>query len=208
MSTLIYTSGTTGKPKGVMLSHSNLVSNALESSKRFPIIDGDTKALSFLPLCHVFERMIIYLYQYRGVSIYYVESIDKIVDNINEISPSVMASVPRVLEKVYDKIIAKGTDLKGIKKKLFFWAVEIGLQYEPYGQNGWWYEKKLAIARKLIFSKWKASLGGNLSLIASGGAAFTTAVGTYFQCSRNGSNGRLWAYGNLSCDSCKRYARG
>ena len=186
ISTLIYTSGTTGKPKGVMLSHSNLVSNALESSKRFPIIDGDTKALSFLPLCHVFERMIIYLYQYRGVSIYYVESIDKIVDNINEISPSVMASVPRVLEKVYDKIIAKGTDLKGIKKKLFFWAVEIGLQYEPYGQNGWWYEKKLAIARKLIFSKWKASLGGNLSLIASGGAALQPRLARIFNAAEMG----------------------
>ncbi|MEL6974867.1 MAG: AMP-dependent synthetase/ligase [Bacteroidota bacterium] len=171
LATLIYTSGTTGKPKGVMLSHDNLVSNSIESSKRFPIVDGETKALSFLPLCHVYERMIIYLYQFRGVSIHYAESLETISDNLKEVEPHVMTAVPRLLEKVYDKIIAKGDSLTGIKKKLFFWAVDIGLQYEPYGKNGWWYEQKLALARKLIFSKWKESLGGNLSLIASGSAA-------------------------------------
>ncbi|WP_298476867.1 long-chain fatty acid--CoA ligase [uncultured Maribacter sp.] len=171
LATLIYTSGTTGKPKGVMLSHENVVSNAIESSARFPIEDGKTRSLSFLPLCHIYERMLIYLYQYRGVSIYYAEAMDKISDNLKEVQPHVMTAVPRLLEKVYDSIIAKGAALKGIKKMIFFWAVEVGLKYEPYGQNGWWYEKKLALARKLIFSKWKEALGGHLNLIASGSAA-------------------------------------
>ncbi|NNE76798.1 MAG: AMP-binding protein, partial [Pricia sp.] len=159
LATLIYTSGTTGKPKGVMLSHDNLVSNALESSKRLPIVDGETKSLSFLPLCHVYERMLIYLYQFRGVTIYYAESLETISENLKETGPHVMTAVPRLLEKVYDKILAKGTELTGIKKKLFFWAIEIGLKYEPYGRNGWWYETQLTLARKLIFSKWKEGLG-------------------------------------------------
>jgi len=186
LATLIYTSGTTGRPKGVMLSHNNLVSNAIESSKRFPIVDGKTKALSFLPLSHVYERMLIYLYQFRGVSIYYAESIDKISDNLKETSPQVMTAVPRVLEKVYDKIYASGTELTGIKKKLFFWAVELGLKYEPYGQNGWWYETQLSIARKLIFSKWKEGLGGNLSLIASGSAALQPRLSRIFNAAEFG----------------------
>ena len=186
LATLIYTSGTTGRPKGVMLSHNNLVSNAIESSKRFPIEDGKTKALSFLPLCHVYERMLIYLYQYRGVSIYYAESLDKISDNLKETSPHVMTAVPRLLEKVYDKIYAKGTELTGIKKKLFFWAVELGLKYEPYGQNGWWYETQLSIARKLIFSKWKEGLGGNLGLIASGSAALQPRLSRIFNAAEFG----------------------
>ena len=158
LATLIYTSGTTGRPKGVMLSHDNLVSNALESFKRIPIEIGNSKALSFLPVCHVYERMLMYLYQYCCTSIYFAP-IDQISEYAQEVQPNVMTAVPRLLEKVYDKIIAKGTALTGIKKKLFFWAVEIGLKYEPYGQNGWWYEQKLALARKLIFSKWKAALG-------------------------------------------------
>ena len=186
LATLIYTSGTTGRPKGVMLSHNNLVTNAIESSKRFPIEDGKTKALSFLPLCHVYERMLIYLYQYRGVSIYYAESLDKISDNLKETSPHVMTAVPRLLEKVYDKIYAKGTELTGIKKKLFFWAVDLGLKYEPYGQNGWWYEKKLSVARKLIFSKWKEGLGGNLGLIASGSAALQPRLSRIFNAAEFG----------------------
>ncbi|HDZ06385.1 hypothetical protein LCGC14_0149110 [marine sediment metagenome] len=186
LATLIYTSGTTGRPKGVMLSHDNLVSNAIESSKRFPIVDGDTKALSFLPLCHVYERMLIYLYQFRGVTIYYAESLEKISDNLKETSPHVMTAVPRLLEKVYDKIYAKGTELTGIKKKLFFWAVELGLKYEPYGQNGWWYETQLSIARKLIFSKWKEGLGGNLSLIASGSAALQPRLSRIFNAAEFG----------------------
>ncbi|MEL6917848.1 MAG: AMP-dependent synthetase/ligase [Bacteroidota bacterium] len=186
LATLIYTSGTTGRPKGVMLSHSNLVSNAINSSKRFPIKDGETRSLSFLPLCHVYERMLIYLYQYRGVTIYYAESLEKISDNLKETEPHVMTAVPRLLEKVYDKIIAKGNDLNGIKKKLFFWAVDVGLKYEPYGQNGWLYERKLALARKLIFSKWKAGLGGNLDLIASGSAALQPRLSRIFNAAEMG----------------------
>ncbi len=186
LATLIYTSGTTGRPKGVMLSHDNLVSNAIESSKRFPIVDGETKSLSFLPLCHVYERMLIYLYQYRGVTIYYAESLETISDNLKETAPHVMTAVPRLLEKVYDKIITKGTELSGIKRKLFFWAVEVGLKYEPYGQNGWWYEKKLALARKLIFSKWKEGLGGNLKLIASGSAALQPRLARIFNAAEMG----------------------
>jgi len=171
LATLIYTSGTTGTPKGVMLSHSNLVSNVLDSEKRVPFDYGKSKALSFLPVCHVFERMILYLYQFCGVEIYFAESIEKMSENLAEIKPNVMTAVPRLYEKVYDKIIAKGTDLTGIKKTLFFWAVNLGLKYEPYGANGWWYELQLKLARKLIFSKWKAGLGGNLDLMVSGSAA-------------------------------------
>ncbi|MDX1363487.1 AMP-dependent synthetase/ligase [Arenibacter latericius] len=186
LATLIYTSGTTGKPKGVMLTHDNVVSNAIESSKKFSLDAGDTNALSFLPLCHIYERMIIYLYQYRGVSIHYAESIDKISDNIKEVSPYVMTAVPRVLEKVYDSIIAKGAALTGLKKMIFFWAVEVGLKYEPYGQNGWWYEKKLSLARKLVFSKWKEGLGGKLSFIASGSAALQPRLARIFNAAELG----------------------
>ncbi|MGB5273989.1 MAG: AMP-binding protein, partial [Flavobacteriaceae bacterium] len=180
LATLIYTSGTTGRPKGVMLSHSNVVSNTLESCKRLAIEYGKARCLSFLPVCHIYERMMMYLYQYAGVSIYFAESMEKISDNLKEVAPHVMTAVPRLLEKVYDKIIAKGTDLTGIKKKLFFWAVAIGLKYEPYGQNGWWYEQQLALARKLIFSKWKEGLGGNLSLISSGSAALQPRLARIF----------------------------
>tara|TARA_R110002153_G_scaffold50202_2_gene141195 strand:+ start:15323 stop:17092 length:1770 start_codon:yes stop_codon:yes gene_type:complete len=185
LATLIYTSGTTGRPKGVMLSHDNLVSNALESFKRIPIEIGNSKALSFLPVCHVYERMLIYLYQYCCTSIYFAP-IDQISEYAQEVQPNVMTAVPRLLEKVYDKIIAKGTSLTGIKKKLFFWAVEIGLRYEPYGQNGWWYEQNLALARKLIFSKWKAALGGNLSVMASGSAALQPRLARIFNAAEFG----------------------
>ncbi|MFI8380370.1 AMP-dependent synthetase/ligase [Leeuwenhoekiella sp. NPDC079379] len=180
LATLIYTSGTTGRPKGVMLSHKNVASNALNSESRFPIIPGKSKALSFLPVCHIYERMLMYLYQYSGVSIYFAESLETISENLKEVKPEVMTAVPRLLEKVYDKIIAKGADLTGVKKKLFFWAVELGLEYEPYGQNGWWYEKKLALARKLIFSKWQEALGGNLKVIASGSAALQPRLARVF----------------------------
>jgi long-chain acyl-CoA synthetase len=171
LATIIYTSGTTGKPKGVMLSHHNLVSNILDSAPRIPFEAGKTRALSFLPICHIFERIILYLYQYHGVSIYFGESIDKISDNLKEVKPNVMTAVPRLLEKVYDKIYAKGTELTGIKKRLFFWAIDLGFQFEPYGANGFWYEFQLKIARKLIFSKWKEGLGGNLDVLVSGSAA-------------------------------------
>lgn len=171
LATIIYTSGTTGRPKGVMLSHKNIVSNVLNSEKRIPFVAGKTTALSFLPICHIFERMVVYLYQYYGVGIYFAESIEKLSENMNETKPHVITAVPRLLEKVYDKIYAKGTDLTGIKKALFFWAIDLGLRYEPYGKNGWWYETQLSLARKLIFSKWKAGLGGNLNLMVSGSAA-------------------------------------
>jgi long-chain acyl-CoA synthetase len=176
LATLIYTSGTTGRPKGVMLSHKNIVSNALNSAARLPIEIGNSKSLSFLPVCHIYERMLLYMYQYCGTSIYFAESLETISDNLKEISPDVMSAVPRLLEKVYDKIYAKGAALSGVKKKLFFWAVDLGLKYKPYGENGAWYEFKLKIARKLIFSKWQEALGGNLKAIASGSAALQSRL--------------------------------
>jgi long-chain acyl-CoA synthetase len=180
LATIIYTSGTTGKPKGVMLSHNNIVSNVLDSAERIPFDPGKSRALSFLPICHIYERMVTYIYQYYGVAIYFGESIEKISDNIKEISPNVMTGVPRLIEKVYDKIIAKGSELTGIKRKLFFWAIEIGLKYEPYRVNGFWYEFQLKIARKLIFSKWKAGLGGKLDLIVNGSAALQPRLARMF----------------------------
>ncbi len=171
LATIIYTSGTTGKPKGVMLSHNNIVSNVLDSSPRIPFEEGTSVALSFLPICHIFERVILYIYQYYSVSIYFAESIDKLSVNINEVKPTVFSVVPRLLEKVYDKIIEKGSALTGIKRKLFFWSVDLGLRYEPYGANGIWYELQLKVARKLVFSKWKEGLGGNLNVLVSGSAA-------------------------------------
>ena len=171
LATLIYTSGTTGRPKGVMLSHGNIVSNVLTSEESVPLTKGNDKALSFLPVCHIFERMILYLYQYCGVEIYFAEGVEKLVENAQEIKPHVLTAVPRLYEKIYDSIVLKGQELTGIKKKLFFWAVDLGLKYEPYGANGWWYEKQLGLARKLIFSKWQAALGGELKLMVSGASA-------------------------------------
>jgi len=186
LATIIYTSGTTGKPKGVMLSHHNVVSNAIYASERIPLPGGTAKALSFLPVCHIYERVIMYLYMIKGVSIYFAESMETISDNLKEHKPHVMTAVPRLLEKVYDSIIAKGADLKGIKKALFFWAVNVGLEYAPYGENGAWYEFKLKIARKLIFSKWKEALGGNLSVIASGSAALQPRLARIFNAAEMG----------------------
>ncbi len=180
LATIIYTSGTTGKPKGVMLSHKNIVSNAINSTHRIPFELGKSKALSFLPVCHIYERMLLYMYQYCGVSIHFAESLETISENLQEIKPQVMTAVPRLLEKIYDKIYAKGADLKGIKKKLFFWAIELGLNYKPYGENGWWYEFQLKIAGKLIFSKWRAALGGELEVVASGSAALQTRLAKVF----------------------------
>lgn len=180
LATIIYTSGTTGKPKGVMLSHKNIVSNVIDSSPRIPFEKGKSRAMSFLPVCHIFERMILYLYQYYGVSIYFGESIDKIGDNIKEVRPTVMSCVPRLIEKVYNSIYSKGLELTGIKRKLFFWAVNLGLRYKPYGANGFWYELQLKIARKLIFSKWRQGLGGNLDLLVSGSAALQPRLARVF----------------------------
>jgi len=180
LATIIYTSGTTGKPKGVMLSHNNIVSNVLDSADRIPFKPGESRALSFLPICHIYERMVTYIYQYFGCSIYFGESLEKISDNIKEVNPTVMTGVPRLIEKVYEKIIVKGSELTGIKKKLFFWAVAVGLKYEPYEVNGFWYELQLKIARKLIFSKWKAGLGGKLDLIVNGSAALQPRLARIF----------------------------
>ena len=171
LATIIYTSGTTGVPKGVMLSHNNLVSNVKDTVLGLPFLKDINNVLSFLPVCHVFERMLHYLYIYSGITIYFAESIEKIADNVKEVKPDFMSVVPRLLEKIYDSIIAKGTALTGVKKALFFWAVDVGLSYEPYGRNGWLYEKKLALANKLIFSKWREALGGNLHNMVSGSAA-------------------------------------
>lgn len=181
LATIIYTSGTTGKPKGVMLSHWNITSNVLDSSPRVPLKeDGETRILSFLPICHIFERVLIYVYQYAGTSIYYAEGLDKIGDNAKEINPDMMSVVPRLLEKVYDKIMDKAQDLSGLKKALFFWAVGLGEQWEPYGKNGAWYEFKLKIANALIFSKWRAALGGNLGTMVSGSAALQPRLARIF----------------------------
>lgn len=180
LATIIYTSGTTGRPKGVMLSHDNITSDALNSIPRLPITTGETRVLSFLPICHVFERLLIYIYQYAGVNIYFAESIDKIAENAQDIKPNLMSVVPRLLEKVYDKIYAKGTELSGIKSRLFHWAIELGEQWEPYGKNGAWYEFKLKIANKLIFSKWRAALGGELTTMVSGSAALSPRLTRIF----------------------------
>ncbi len=183
VATLIYTSGTTGNPKGVMLTHNNLVSNVLGSEDRLPLGD-DQRSMSFLPLCHVFERMIDYLYIYRSVSIYYAESIDKLVDNLKEVKPHMFGTVPRLLEKVYDTIVAKGTALTGMKKKLFFWALELGLKYDPLIDGGAMYNFKLKIANKLIFSKWREALGGNVVALVSGGAALQPRLARVFTAAR------------------------
>ena len=179
--TLIYTSGTTGKPKGVMLTHRNIVAD-IEG-----VIDGKhlefeptDRALSFLPLCHIYERTNLYVFMRSSVSIYYAESMETIGDNLKEVQPQVFATVPRLLEKVYDKIVAKGHELTGVKKQLFFWALNLGLRYDPMADMGWLYNFQLVIARKLIFSKWQEALGGNIKLIASGSAALQPRLSRVF----------------------------
>ena len=170
--TIIYTSGTTGKPKGVMLSHRNLVSNVVNSVESFPFEERpDAKALSFLPLNHIFERMISYLYMYTGVSIYYAESLETIGENLKEVKPTMFTTVPRLLEKVYEKIMSKGSELTGIKKKLFYWAVDLAKQYDNLERGSMLYRMQLGLANKIIFSKWREALGGNVELIVTGGAA-------------------------------------
>lgn len=181
--TILYTSGTTGNPKGVMLSHNNLLSNSLATQNLCPF-NGSWKALSFLPLNHVYERMLTTLYMYKGISIYYAESLETIGDNLKEVKPEVFSTVPRLLEKVYDKIVAKGSDLTGIKHKMFFWALDLGLRYELNGANGWWYEFQLKIANKLIFSKWREALGGNIVAAVSGGAALQPRLARVFNAAK------------------------
>ncbi len=180
LATIIYTSGTTGKPKGVMLSHWNITSNSLDSIPRLPIVEGETRVLSFLPICHIFERVLIYIYQHAGVSIYYAEGLDKIAENAREVKPNLMSVVPRLLEKVYDTIHAKAEELSGVKKNMFFWALKLGEEWKPYGANGWWYEFQLGIARKLVFSKWRAALGGELTTMVSGSAPLQPRLSRIF----------------------------
>jgi long-chain acyl-CoA synthetase len=181
--TIIYTSGTTGTPKGVMLSHSNIISNFIGVSS-IPPIGYNSKALSYLPLCHIYEHMLNYMYQYLGVSVYYAENMGTIADNIKEIHADILTTVPRLLEKIYDRIIKKGRKLTGVKKKLFFWAVDLGLKYELDGSNGWWYSVKLWIANMLIFKKWRVALGNNLRTIVSGGAALQPRLNRIFWAAR------------------------
>lgn len=168
--TIIYTSGTTGTPKGVMLSHRNILSNVIASSPCFPP-GQDMRSLSFLPLNHIFERMVTYLYLFNNTSIYYAESLDTIGDNLKEVKPDMFTTVPRLLEKVYDKIMQKGNEQKGIKKKLFFWAHGLAEKFEINKSLGFWYKFQLNIANKIVFSKWREGLGGNIRCIVTGGAA-------------------------------------
>jgi long-chain acyl-CoA synthetase len=162
-----------------MLSHNNIVSNVMDCRGLAPA-GPEHKALSFLPLCHSYERLLTYWYMSKGTSIYYAESMDKIIDNIREIKPNFFSTVPRLLEKVYDKILEKGKTLTGIKKALFFWAVDLGLKYELGNTNGLFYTLQLKVARKLIFSKWKEALGGNVIAIISGGAALQPRLSRVF----------------------------
>jgi long-chain acyl-CoA synthetase len=170
LATLIYTSGTTGNPKGVMLSHQNIISN-LEGIMQVFNFGPTDRALSFLPISHIFERTINYYFQRVGVSIYYAESLGTISENLKEVKPTIFIAVPRVLEMIYDKIIGVGKDLKGLKKQLFFWAVNLGLRFEFNRENGWFYHLKLRLADKLIFSKWRLAVGNNCQTVVAGGAA-------------------------------------
>lgn len=179
MATLIYTSGTTGSSKGVMLSHKNIVSNFIATSKIQPL-DHNHKVLSFLPLCHIYERMMNYHFQYKGISIYYAENLGTIPANLKEIKADGFNTVPRLLERVYDKIVSRGKDLTGAKKSIFFWALNLGLRYELNGANGAVYEAKRKIADKLVFSKWREALGGNVRIIVSGGSALQPRLSRLF----------------------------
>lgn len=182
LATIIYTSGTTGKPKGVMLTHQNIVSNVLASNSRIPRVKGldyqDIKILSFLPICHIFERMLFYLYQYNGYSIYFAESIEKMGENIKEVQPHIMSVVPRLIEKVYDKIYDKGTSAGGLKSKIFLWALGVNKAKEKIGKPS---GLKEIIADKLVFSKWRDGLGGNIITLVSGSAALAPRLNKMFQ---------------------------
>jgi len=176
--TIIYTSGTTGNSKGVMLSHNNLVKNALTTSKAHHLCYGH-RAISFLPLCHVYERMVNYHFQYKGISIYYVENMGTVSEVVKEVKPHIFNTVPRLLEKIYDNIIAKGRNLPWLKRKIFFWAVNLGMKFKLKG-NSAFYRFRLKIARKLIFNKWLEALGGELQVLVSGGAALQSRLEKIF----------------------------
>ena len=179
LATIIYTSGTTGFPKGVMLTHHNIISNSDGVAERFAGIGAGYRALSFLPLCHIFERTASYTHMRLGVEVYFT-AIDTIGDAMKEVKPHYFATVPRLLEKVYDKIVKKGYELTGLKKSLFFWALRLGEKYDPNQKMGWWYTKKLALANNLIFSKWREALGGNIMFIVSGAAALQPRLARVF----------------------------
>ena len=178
MVTIIYTSGTTGNSKGVMLSHNNLIKNAITTSKAHHLCYGH-RAVSFLPLCHVYERMVNYHFQYKGISIYYVENMGTVSEVVKEVKPHIFNTVPRLLEKIYDNIMGKGRNLPWIKKRIFFWAVNLGLKFRLKG-NSSFYKFRLKIARKLIFSKWQEALGGELQVLVSGGAALQSRLEKIF----------------------------
>jgi len=179
IATIIYTSGTTGEPKGVMLTHGNMISNFTTNAPEMPVKPGD-KALSFLPLCHVYERMCTYMYMYAGLSIWYAEGLEKISDNLKEVQPHIFTTVPRLLERVYDKILLKGRGLSGIARVLFLWSIRIGHQYEIGSERTLMYGIQLKIARLLIFKKWRSGLGGNVKAIVSGGAALQPRLARIF----------------------------
>ena len=178
LATIIYTSGTTGKPKGVMLSHNNILSNVESSALRLPVERG-ARAISFLPLCHIYERMLMYLYQRAGMQVRFQETLEELGARIKEMRPDVFTAVPRLLEKIYDAILTKGEALTGIKRKLFFWSLDLGDRYEVHGRS-WWYDMQLGIARKLVFSKWREALGGNVKCVASGSAALQPRLARIF----------------------------
>ena len=180
LATIIYTSGTTGIPKGVMLTHRNIVSNILSASKRLPSMENKNKALSFLPLCHIFERIIIYMYYYSRVEIYFAESLETISENLKEVKPFYMTAVPRLIEKIFDKIESKAEEFTGIKKSLYKWSISIADRFSIEKQNGIFYNFKLEIAKFLVFSKWKSALGGSLELICSGSAPLQPRLAKIF----------------------------
>jgi long-chain acyl-CoA synthetase len=189
--TIIYTSGTTGNPKGVMLSHQNLISNLESCRDNFPI-DETCRALSFLPLNHVYERMVLYLYMSKGLSIYYAQNMATIAEDLRDVQPHIFTTVPRLLEKVYDKIVAKGYELNGLKRRIFLWALDVGLKYDPNQEFGVWYNFQLKWAKNLVFSKWQEALGGNIRLICSGAAALQPRLARVFLGCGHSSFGRIW----------------
>lgn len=181
LATIIYTSGTTGKPKGVMLTHHNIISN-FKVCAYIPPFGEEAKAVSYLPLCHVYERMLNYLYHYLGFSIYYAENLGTITDNMKDVKPDIISTVPRLLEKIYDKLFATGHKLTGVKRWIFFWALHLALRYELKGANGWFYELKRKLYDKLVYSKWRGALGGKHLLMVSGGAALQPRLARMFTC--------------------------
>lgn len=178
--TIIYTSGTSGRPKGVMLSHHNIVCNVIESSKVSSLVKGEARALSFLPLNHIYEKTGIYIYIHNAIGVYFAESMDTIGENLKEVKPHTFNTVPRLLEKVYDKIIKTGSELAGVKKSIFDWAISLGLKYDPKKSQGALYDRQLSIANKLVFSKWREALGGNIQQIQCGASALQPRLAQVF----------------------------